>query len=634
LDRNPAALASVPQGLSSDKAYFEQMSQVSTIGIQLHREKRRSEQLYDELCAVRASMNVDSDKKSGAVQALNRQNHELQTEVSHLAAKVLDLELSLNSERKAGEHRGEEFGRVKAAFEKQLADYHRTTTSTIVKAEESLEHYNDEWARRLETERMAWVKKMREKEEMSEHNLMSVQSQFSDAHAFYSEHIKKMRKEKVKEEGARRELEDELAATREELGREKAARRALTQQLKKERKWREKCLHLTQQSIELRAENDEGKEEKFADEDFGDNIGGSTVQPSQYDHLDPASRTYLAAVDEYIRAEGGALPPGGPLPPTPLNSSFPPHAHRTPLHAVPSPQHSRNPYPQQSPVYPQNGALEEERRKNKLLTLELLRQRTLTHATPVIPGPSSPGGWSNMSSPTHTMHTQQTERTSPYFPLGSPTTYGMMPVNDREVAALRVAVERADIERVLEAEIGIERAMEQDNYKVQLDEERKMSEEREKRLREVERKAEEERKEWIEKEQKRSSAIGDVLKSSEKMYMELESEKERNKLMESALRREFEEERLEMTRKLNQSKTELDRVRDEQSMALKESRRMMAGSGVVPDEENVGKRKVGQGGRRGSVENSVPDVGGPQDWKMRFNMEENEHNYNEVAESE
>ena len=122
---------------------------------------------------------------------------------------------------------------------------------------------------------------------------MSVQTQFSDAHDFYADHIKKVNKEKQREEERRRAVMDELEATREELVREKAARKALTSQLKKERKWREKCLNLTQQTMELRSENEEGKEEPTLPEKS--RLQVDTPHPAQAPHtpLDPASKAYL-----------------------------------------------------------------------------------------------------------------------------------------------------------------------------------------------------------------------------------------------------------------------------------------------------------------------------------------------------
>ena len=272
---------------------FTEQSQLSTMSIQLNREKQRSKELYDELNALRNTAHTSSDKAGLTTSTLTRANHELTTEVNHLAAKVLDLELHLNSARKASDQTREDFRRVKLVFEGRLEECQKTTSQTITSAETSLTHYNDEWAKKLEQERILWVKKMRAQEEMTEHNLMSVQTQFSDAHDFYADHIKKVNKEKQREEERRRAVMDELEATREELVREKAARKALTSQLKKERKWREKCLNLTQQTMELRSENEEGKEEPTLPEKS--RLQVDTPHPAQAPHtpLDPASKAYL-----------------------------------------------------------------------------------------------------------------------------------------------------------------------------------------------------------------------------------------------------------------------------------------------------------------------------------------------------
>jgi len=270
--------------------------------------------------------------------------------------------------------------------------------------------------------------------------------------------------------------------------------------------------------------------------------------------------------------------------------------------------------------------LDEERRKNKLLMLELLRQRTMGHAQAA----PDTGGWSHMSSPTHTNVTQQ------YFPLGSPSHQSHhFPVNDREVAALRVAVERADIERVLEAEIGLERGVEQDGLRIQLESQRKQleaarktSQEKELMLTEAERRSEQEKSEWVEREKKRSGAIEEIVASSKHMYEELESEKERNRVETEALRRAMDDERVEMSIQLANSREEVERMMEEQAMSLKETRRAQAGSGVVPDNDEREARDVIEGGhkkvvkaKRSSIHMSVPDVGDVDDWKKRFPMD-------------
>ena len=91
---------------------------------------------------------------------------------------------------------------------------------------------------------------------MGEHNLMALQNQFNEAHQFYTDHIQKLRKAVLKEEALRQDLDDELDRAKAELNREKMARKALTNQLKKERKWREKCIAVTKGVMQLRAENE------------------------------------------------------------------------------------------------------------------------------------------------------------------------------------------------------------------------------------------------------------------------------------------------------------------------------------------------------------------------------------------
>jgi hypothetical protein len=164
---------------------------------------------------------------------------------------------------------------------------------------------------------------------------------------------------------------------------------------------------------------------------------------------------------------------------------------------------------------------------------------------------------------------------------------------------------------------------------MQLQEERRVAKEREDKMREIEVKAEQERKEWVEKDQMRSGAIGEIVKTSEQMYKALEEEKERNMMQEKALRESMEDERLEMERKLRASKGDLERVMEEQAMALKETRKAMAGAGVVPEMEESPTRTNGKmmGGhsketvkatKRSSMHMSVPDVGDVEDWKKRF----------------
>ena len=92
-------------------------------------------------------------------------------------------------------------------------------------------------------------------EEVSEKNMRALQSQFSEANEFYNLHIGKLQEYFKKEESKMIALGVEMDAVKAELQREKVARKALTSQLKKERKWRERCIDVTKSVIDLKAEN-------------------------------------------------------------------------------------------------------------------------------------------------------------------------------------------------------------------------------------------------------------------------------------------------------------------------------------------------------------------------------------------
>ena len=281
----------------------------------------------------------------------------------------------------------------------------------------------------------------------------------------------------------RAELDDELDRVKNELNREKMARRALTNQLKKERKWREKCIAVTKGVMQLRAENEGDLKEVSSSK------ANSPENPSFQDpiNLDPASLAYAHALEDFTKSEG-APPP---------NHTAPPQSPVAQFQQQQQQYQYRQQYDQQEtmPPSPANAIIANERRKNKLLTLELMRERAIANG-----GLTGYGGISvNLPSPTLN---SPSALNSAYLPLGSRGAVG-----EHEVNALRVAVERADIERVLEAEIGIEKDIELERYRVELDEERKASKLNEGRAKEleraVERAVEKERELFAQKEKRR-----------------------------------------------------------------------------------------------------------------------------------
>jgi len=151
------------------------MSQESSLAVQLHREKRRSEKLHGDVADLKSSSAAAYDKRTRELEAAEREKKGTSSELSRLAAKVLDLELSLNSERQASQQGRDEHRRHTQAAERQAEAARGEAERTVVKAEESLGRCNDDWKGRVEEERRLWREKAKEREEMSERNLASLQ---------------------------------------------------------------------------------------------------------------------------------------------------------------------------------------------------------------------------------------------------------------------------------------------------------------------------------------------------------------------------------------------------------------------------------------------------------------------------
>ena len=186
---------------SNTSIYYDGVTKEHSLTIQLQREKRRGDDLADEVINLKARIRENRDERHDAKHRLTRGIHHQQAEIASLSAKVKELEVNLHKSHKEKQEMQAEFADYKRAFEKQLKQHQRTTISTINKAEDSLQLYNDEWSKRLESERSSYLDKIRVKEQMSEQNLMNLQNQFNEAHEFYTEHIQKLRKAVLKEEG-------------------------------------------------------------------------------------------------------------------------------------------------------------------------------------------------------------------------------------------------------------------------------------------------------------------------------------------------------------------------------------------------------------------------------------------------
>ena len=116
---------------------------------------------------LKAKIREIREERHDSKHRLTRAVYHQQSEVAKLSAKVQDLEVNLHKSHKEKQLMQAEFADYKRAFEKQLKQHQRTTLNTINKAEDSLTHYNDEWCKRLESERASFVEKIRVKEEVS-----------------------------------------------------------------------------------------------------------------------------------------------------------------------------------------------------------------------------------------------------------------------------------------------------------------------------------------------------------------------------------------------------------------------------------------------------------------------------------
>jgi len=230
---------------------------------------------------------------------INTQQHE----ISNLTGKVMDLKLELKRSIQEKREMQVEFKKYKRNFEREIEGYQRKSMQTINNAEDHLVQYNDEWTKRIEDERQQWIEKVRMREELSEHNIMALQNQFSEAHQFYTDHITKVRKQTMKEEAKRIKVEEELEETKALFLREQAARKALTNQLKKERKWREKCMNVTKTVLNLKSENNLDNEEAAATVSSSPHPSppASPYIEDPILSMDPSSVAYLQAVAEFER---------------------------------------------------------------------------------------------------------------------------------------------------------------------------------------------------------------------------------------------------------------------------------------------------------------------------------------------
>ncbi len=554
----------------SERAHFDSLTASASLSIQAARMQRRGDQLYDELVSTQTKLaNVKEQSVEDQVR-FERSLNKKETEVQQLNARVIDLELRLNAALGDRHAIASEFSKRKAEFGRAIALCKRNARTAVESAERGLVEYSDGWSRKLQDERAQWVDAVRKREEASEINLMSLQNQWGESQAFYDDHIKKLRGDVRKEEEKRRNVEIELEEVSAELSREKAARKAVVNQLKKERMWREKMTELNKNMSELRAQSPAGNSE--------------SERPVPANKLNPADTTqsaYIKAMDELIRIESS--------------------------HAQPQQQqqhHLLSPQPQQQvgAMYdPTVRALEEERRRTKILALELMKVKAL-------------GNLQGQQQPLSPMPPFPPESPSPYFPLGGSGS-GIGNVKDGEVQALRLAVERADIENVLEREIGLERDVELDRVKAELEDNRLLKEQYDKKVKEAEDRVVKERESWVEKEKLRSEAIGDILKSAESMREALEEEKARHKLEADELKLQLERAKEDGRDAAERERRRVEDQLAEQAMALKEARKIIAGDmNTVPVDtpEVQGRKKIA--GKRASM-HSVPDVG---DWTQKY----------------
>mmetsp|Transcript_21566 Transcript_21566/g.44995 ORF Transcript_21566/g.44995 Transcript_21566/m.44995 type:complete len:737 (+) Transcript_21566:17-2227(+) len=568
--------------MENEKIYFDGVTHAHSLSIQLAREKRRTDALTDELKSAKRELRKMNDSKYDSKNKLTRDINNQQHEISNMSGKIMDLQLELKKSIQEKREMQVEFKRYKRNFERQIEGYQRKSIQTINSAEDHLVQYNDEWTKRMDDERHQWIEKVRMREELSEHNMMALQNQFSEAHQFYTDHIGKLRKQMIKEEMKRTKVEEELEEVKSLLLREQAARKALTNQLKKERKWREKCINVTKSVMNLKAENnlDNGGDQSPSAPSPLHSEGNPYAEDPVL-AMDPASVAYLQAVAEFEKTEHANATAAEAL----HGSRFFPASSPKPPPQPPRRQAMPQRAPYQSPIHTTNVVLEEERRKNKLLTLELLRQRAF-HNSGLPSPPPLHADFSNLSVQIPSPKLSSPARcppTSPYFPLGS-NAGAVVP---EEVAALRVAVERADVERVLEAEIGIEKDVELEHLRMELEQERnKRSKEAgqvEDLKMQIDKAVQEEREQLAkeyhdmlkqrealdrERERQKDEKTKNILQSSTKMHEALQQEKAEHSREREEYLREKEEHRLKV-KEMIETTNLLQLQKDEEMAAMK-----------------------------------------------------------------
>ena len=173
-------------------------------------------------------------------------------------ARLTQMSLEKNSLDKELDSTKTQFVTMRKSFEGQLKKYTKVSQSTITRAEDQLTVYNEEWANRLHECRTNHAAQLKQEQQQSELQLLDLQTQFNEAHNFYHNAMEKLKGEIMEEERVRRNIEALFEDLKLDLNREKSARKALTKQLKKERRWRERCMDLTKDVMDLRTEGGGG----------------------------------------------------------------------------------------------------------------------------------------------------------------------------------------------------------------------------------------------------------------------------------------------------------------------------------------------------------------------------------------
>jgi len=481
----------------------------------------------------------------------------------------------------------------------------RVSQSTITRAEGQLTAYNDDWANRLASERANWAEVLKEKDAEKERALVKLQTQFNEAHSFYHHQVERLKGEVIEEERQRRDIEGLLDELKLDLNREKSARKALTKQLKKERKWRERCLDLTKDVMDLRTEGGQDEElrnqhQMHIHQQIQETDAVASGQTSNKSSVD----NYISSVSELLRSSNGGSTPS-PAPPLNIGQLI---DSDDDVYNGDEPLYNRLPRAQTPPLTTAlkenkraaaTTLLHEERRKNKLLSMELLRQRQILINT------THPGSYPHTVNQPYlgtsiavgsTVNPQERINT-----LGSSTTAGG-PL-DREVAALRIAVEQADIEHTLETELQIEKDVEIQTLRDQINDEREGFKSSQAKLESLQKDYEKLKVESIEKEDKRRSAISEILQSSEMMHKALQEEKERHGSEEEQLTDMYENKIGELERK---HEIEMDKMNQrfhieqgQKEEIEKEKWRRARLNSIMNDEKLIEMSKSGEGEEEG-----------------------------------